>query len=129
MTDVATSTSWFRAIDRKQWYTALIATNLGWLFDGFETYALVLTDAGVFAMYSERVFCQGLFSWMPAWLSELFPICARPRSHSVFNISASLRSSARCSRGADRAVRRLQVDPDADIVHLHSRIRRYSTAA
>jgi hypothetical protein len=42
MTDLATSTSWFRVVDRSQWRT-LIAANLGWLFDGFETYALVLT--------------------------------------------------------------------------------------
>jgi hypothetical protein len=44
MTDNAplASASWFRAIDRSQWRT-LLAANLGWLFDGFETYALVLT--------------------------------------------------------------------------------------
>src|SRR5579871_2232732 len=33
---------WYRALDRKQWNT-LIAANLGWLFDGYETYALILT--------------------------------------------------------------------------------------
>ncbi|MEH2492781.1 MFS transporter [Bradyrhizobium sp. AZCC 2230] len=33
---------WYRALSRSQW-NALIASNLGWLFDGFETYALVLT--------------------------------------------------------------------------------------
>jgi MFS family permease len=33
---------WYQTIDRNQWST-LIASNLGWLFDGFETYALVLT--------------------------------------------------------------------------------------
>ena len=44
MTDIAPahSTPWFREIDRNQWRT-LLASNLGWLFDGFETYALVLT--------------------------------------------------------------------------------------
>jgi MFS family permease len=44
MTDIAPtpSTPWFREIDRHQWRT-LLASNLGWLFDGFETYALVLT--------------------------------------------------------------------------------------
>jgi MFS family permease len=31
-----------RGLDRVQWNT-LIASNLGWLFDGFETYALILT--------------------------------------------------------------------------------------
>lgn len=33
---------WFRALDRQQWRT-LFAANLGWLFDGYETYALILT--------------------------------------------------------------------------------------
>src|SRR5947207_5777360 len=33
---------WYRALDRKQWNT-LIASNLGWMFDGYETYALILT--------------------------------------------------------------------------------------
>jgi MFS family permease len=44
MTDVAVSvlSPWYRSIDRDQWRT-LIASNLGWLFDGFETYALILT--------------------------------------------------------------------------------------
>ncbi|MQA09365.1 MAG: MFS transporter [Pseudonocardiaceae bacterium] len=39
------SQSWYRLLDRSQW-RALVAANLGWLFDGFETYALILT-AGV----------------------------------------------------------------------------------
>jgi MFS family permease len=33
---------WYRALDRAQW-NALAASNLGWLFDGYETYALILT--------------------------------------------------------------------------------------
>jgi MFS family permease len=33
---------WYRALDRRQWNT-LLAANLGWLFDGYETYALILT--------------------------------------------------------------------------------------
>ena len=33
---------WYRALDRRQWNT-LFAANLGWLFDGYETYALILT--------------------------------------------------------------------------------------
>jgi MFS family permease len=40
--DDAASPPWYRALDRTQWNT-LIASNLGWLFDGFETYGLVLT--------------------------------------------------------------------------------------
>lgn len=37
-----TSTVWYRALNRRQW-NALLASNLGWLFDGYETYTLILT--------------------------------------------------------------------------------------
>ena len=40
--DDSLSIPWYRTLDRVQWNT-LIASNLGWLFDGFETYGLVLT--------------------------------------------------------------------------------------
>ncbi len=33
---------WYQALNRQQWNT-LLAANLGWLFDGFENYALILT--------------------------------------------------------------------------------------
>src|SRR5579862_3255615 len=33
---------WHRALNHRQWNTLLVA-NLGWLFDGYETYALILT--------------------------------------------------------------------------------------
>ena len=36
------SIPWYRTLSRVQWNT-LIASNLGWLFDGFETYGLILT--------------------------------------------------------------------------------------
>lgn len=39
---VVARTSWRDGITRQQW-RSLIAANLGWLFDGFETYALILT--------------------------------------------------------------------------------------
>lgn len=45
MTEVQAEAPWYRTLDRTKW-RALIAANLGWLFDGFETYALILT-AGV----------------------------------------------------------------------------------
>jgi len=35
---------WYRLLNRQQWNT-LLASNLGWLFDGYETYALILTVA------------------------------------------------------------------------------------
>lgn len=33
---------WYRKLDATQWKT-LLASNLGWVFDGFEAYALILT--------------------------------------------------------------------------------------
>jgi MFS family permease len=33
---------WYRALTPAQWKT-LAASNLGWLFDGYETYALIVT--------------------------------------------------------------------------------------
>ncbi len=35
-------TPWWNALNRAQWNT-LLASNLGWLFDGYETYALIIT--------------------------------------------------------------------------------------
>jgi len=44
MTDsaIAASSPWYRSLSRDQW-RVLFASNLGWLFDGFEIYALFLT--------------------------------------------------------------------------------------
>jgi len=39
---VAASQPWYGSLDRRQWNT-LVAANLGWMFDGYETYALLLT--------------------------------------------------------------------------------------
>ncbi|HEX7933339.1 MAG TPA: MFS transporter [Paraburkholderia sp.] len=41
----ASDVVWYRSINRQQW-SALVASNLGWFFDGYETYALVLTVGG-----------------------------------------------------------------------------------
>jgi MFS family permease len=38
----ADTTVWYRSLDAKQWKT-LLASNLGWLFDGYETYALIIS--------------------------------------------------------------------------------------
>ena len=43
---VVERSSWRAGVTRQQW-RSLIAANLGWLFDGFETYALILTAAVV----------------------------------------------------------------------------------
>src|SRR5713226_6293161 len=39
---VALSSPWYRSLNREQW-GVLVASNLGWAFDGFEIYALFLT--------------------------------------------------------------------------------------
>jgi MFS family permease len=42
MSDIAAGAQpWYRSLNRSQWNT-LIASNLGWLFDGYETYALII---------------------------------------------------------------------------------------
>lgn len=38
----ATGQPWYRTLNAMQWKT-LLASNLGWVFDGFEAYALILT--------------------------------------------------------------------------------------
>lgn len=61
----ALSRPWYRALDRRQWYT-LAAANLGWLFDGYESYALLLTMGMAFreilprSSYSAISFYAGL---------------------------------------------------------------------
>jgi MFS family permease len=46
LTEVSNATAadapWYKSLTSSQWKT-LIAANLGWLFDGYETYALILT--------------------------------------------------------------------------------------
>src|SRR3954447_20030784 len=43
MTDTtAGAQPWYRSLNKSQWNT-LIAANLGWLFDGYETFALIIT--------------------------------------------------------------------------------------
>jgi MFS family permease len=39
---IAADVPWYRLLDRSQWNT-LIAANLGWMFDGYETFALVIS--------------------------------------------------------------------------------------
>lgn len=44
---IAAPAPWYRSLNRQQWYT-LLAANLGWAFDGYETYALILTMSTAF---------------------------------------------------------------------------------
>jgi len=39
---VAGSQPWYRSLNANQWKT-MLASNIGWMFDGYETYALILT--------------------------------------------------------------------------------------
>src|SRR6266851_3857403 len=70
----AATIRWYRTLSRAQW-RVLIASNLGWLFDGFEIYALFLTvffalhqllDAGQYAaipQYAGYIFATTVFGW------------------------------------------------------------------
>src|SRR5437899_4299522 len=43
MTDIAAASQpWYRTLGRTQWRT-LIAANMGWVFDGYVTYALIIS--------------------------------------------------------------------------------------
>lgn len=56
---------WYRSINKQQW-KALFASNLGWFFDGYETYAMILTvgvalsQLLVPAMHAQIPFYAGL---------------------------------------------------------------------
>ena len=39
---IAGTEPWYRSLDANQWKT-MIASNIGWMFDGYETFALILT--------------------------------------------------------------------------------------
>ncbi len=41
---LAASQPWYRSLNANQWKT-VFASNIGWMFDGYETYALILTVA------------------------------------------------------------------------------------
>jgi MFS family permease len=56
------SQPWYRSLDRRQWNT-LLAANLGWMFDGYETYALLLTVGVALRQLLE----PALFPQIPAY--------------------------------------------------------------
>lgn len=60
---------WYKTLTRPQWNT-LLASNLGWLFDGFETYSLILT-AGV-AM--RQLLEPSLYPQIPAYIGTVIAI-------------------------------------------------------
>src|SRR5215469_13072056 len=73
-TAVAASQPWYSALNRAQWI-AVVASNLGWLFDGYEAYAVFLTvgfalrqllDPAQFAqipVYASIVIALTLLGW------------------------------------------------------------------
>src|SRR5262247_1722540 len=87
MTDIAAASQpWYRTLDRAQWKT-LIAANLGWVFDGYETYALIIS-VGValrqlldpasypqIPLYAGTVIALTLLGWVTGTsiVSELWP--------------------------------------------------------
>ena len=67
---VARAASWTTSIDKAGW-RALAASWLGWMFDGYETYAIVLVMGQAVASFSHRKGCQlSQCTWV---------VCSRPR--------------------------------------------------
>ena len=67
--DTARAAPWYRTLNRVQWNT-LAASNLGWLFDGFETYALILTVG----MAMQQLLPSELHSQIPAYAGTVIAI-------------------------------------------------------
>jgi MFS family permease len=63
------STPWYRSLDRSQWNT-LLAANLGWLFDGYEVYALILTVGVALHQLLE----PGQYAQIPAYAGTIIAI-------------------------------------------------------
>src|SRR5246500_58383 len=73
-TAISVASPWYRTLSREQW-RVLFASNLGWLFDGFEIYALFLTvgfalhqllDAAQYAQiprYAGYILATTVFGW------------------------------------------------------------------
>jgi hypothetical protein len=66
MTDAGVVQPWYRTLNRTQWNT-LLASNLGWVFDGFETYALILTVA----VALRQLLDPALHSQIPAYAGAI----------------------------------------------------------
>lgn len=60
---------WYRSLSRTQWNT-LLASNLGWLFDGFETYALILTVGPAL----HQLLDQSQYAQIPAYAGTVIAI-------------------------------------------------------
>jgi MFS family permease len=60
---------WYRSLNANQWKT-MLASNLGWMFDGYETYALILT-VGV-ALH--QLLAPAQFAQIPAYAGTVIGI-------------------------------------------------------
>src|SRR6266566_3938774 len=76
------SSPWYRSLDRSQW-KALIAANLGWTFDGFEVFALILTVGVALHQLLE----PSQYPLIPAYAGAVIAIMA-PRTIAGFGDSA-----------------------------------------
>jgi MFS family permease len=66
-TEATSDAPWHRTIDRSGW-TALIASFLGWMFDGYETYVLVLVAAPAV----RQLVAQDQLAQLPLYIGGLF---------------------------------------------------------
>ena len=60
---------WYLTLSKKHWLI-LLATNLGWMFDGFENYALILTAGSAF----KQLLDPSLFSSIPFYIGSIIAI-------------------------------------------------------
>jgi MFS family permease len=60
---------WYRTLSKKHWLI-LIATNLGWMFDGFENYALILTAGSAF----KQLLDPSLYGSIPFYIGSIIAI-------------------------------------------------------
>src|SRR5262250_2081812 len=63
------SCPWYRSLTRTQWQ-ALVASNLGWTFDGFEVFALILTVG--FAL--RQLLDPSQYQFIPAYAGVILAI-------------------------------------------------------
>jgi MFS family permease len=63
------SQPWYRSLDANQWKT-MIASNIGWMFDGYETFALIL----VVAVALKQLLDPSLAAQIPAYAGTIIGI-------------------------------------------------------
>jgi MFS family permease len=68
-THVAIAQPWYRSLDANQWKT-MFASNLGWMFDGYETFALIL----VVGVALHQLLDPSQFSHIPAYAGTVIGI-------------------------------------------------------